>query len=276
MYITNQPKVAQIAEKAGVDRIFIDMEFIGKDERQGGLDTVKNHHTIDDIKNIKKTISKAELLVRVNPIHDELPFYPSSKDEIDRSIEAGADILMLPFFHTVEEVKQFVEIVNGRTKVCLLLETPESANLIDDILEIPGIDMIHIGLNDMHLAMGMDFMFELLANGMVEEWMKKIQAKGIMCGFGGIAGLDKGMLPGAMVLKEHYRLGSQMVIVSRAFCNTDIIKDLNEVKNVFQKGIKELRELESECKQESNKYFEDNHNKVVECVRNIVENKKTK
>ena len=41
MYITNQPAVARIAEDAGVDWIFVDMEFIGKDKRQGGLDTVQ-------------------------------------------------------------------------------------------------------------------------------------------------------------------------------------------------------------------------------------------
>ena len=49
MYITNQPDVAQIAEAAGVDRIFVDMEYIGQFERQGGMDTVQSHHTIDDI-----------------------------------------------------------------------------------------------------------------------------------------------------------------------------------------------------------------------------------
>ena len=52
MYITNRPEIAQIAESAGVDRIFVDMEFIGKDIRQGGMDTVQSHHTIEDIKNI--------------------------------------------------------------------------------------------------------------------------------------------------------------------------------------------------------------------------------
>lgn len=46
MYITNRPEVAHIAESAGVDRIFIDMEFIGKGLRQRGMDTVQNHHTI--------------------------------------------------------------------------------------------------------------------------------------------------------------------------------------------------------------------------------------
>ena len=56
MYITNNPITAQIAQKAGVDRIWIDMEYIGKDKRQGGMDTVKNHHTIDDIKKAEQIL----------------------------------------------------------------------------------------------------------------------------------------------------------------------------------------------------------------------------
>lgn len=54
MYITNRPEIAQIAEAAGVDRIFVDMEYIGKDARQCGLDTVQSRHTISDIHAIKK------------------------------------------------------------------------------------------------------------------------------------------------------------------------------------------------------------------------------
>ena len=39
MYITNKPWVAKIAEEAGVDWIFIDMEYLDKAVRQGGMDT---------------------------------------------------------------------------------------------------------------------------------------------------------------------------------------------------------------------------------------------
>lgn len=270
MYITNKPEVARIAEDAGVDWIFIDMEFIGKDSRQGGLDTVQNHHSIKDVKNIRKAITNAKLLVRVNPIHDALSNYPSSKDEIDATIEAGADILMLPFFKTVEEVKTFINLVNGRAKTLLLVETVEAANLMDEILEVPGIDMIHLGLNDMHLELGMKFMFELLANGTVERLGEKIKAKGIPFGFGGIATLDGGALSGSMVLKEHVRLGSSMVIVSRSFCNTDVITDLDEVQKVFKKGIKEIRDLETDLKNKSSEYFEKNRLEVINAVTRIV------
>lgn len=269
MYITNKPAVAEIAEQAGVDWIFLDMEFIGKDARQGGLDTVQNHHTVKDVASIKAAVKKAKVLVRVNPIHEALPDYPSSKDEIDATIKAGADIVMLPFFKTVEEVKQFISFVNGRAKTLLLMETVEAANLVDEILEVPGIDMIHLGLNDMHLELGMKFMFELLANGTVEKLGNKIKAKGIPFGFGGIATLDGGALPGSMVLKEHVRLGSSMVIVSRSFCNTDVVTDLNEVKRIFDTGISGLRALEKEASQAGVAYLEDNRKAVVAAVNKI-------
>lgn len=269
MYITSKPAVAQIAETSGVDWIFLDMEFIGKDARQAGLDTVKNHHTVKDVANIKAGLKTAKVLVRVNPIHEALSDYPSSQDEIDAVIKAGADIVMLPYFKTVKEVRQFVDCVGGRAETCLLLETAEAAVLLDDILEVPGIDMIHIGLNDLHLALGMRFMFELLANGIVEKLGEKIKTKGIPFGFGGIATLDGGALPGSMVLKEHVRLGSSMVIVSRSFCNTDIITDLNEVKRIFDVGISGLRDLEKEASQAYPAYLEENRKAVVAAVNRI-------
>lgn len=270
MYITNRPEIACIAENAGVDWIFVDMEFIGKDSRQGGLDTVQNHHTVEDVVNIRATVNKAEVLVRVNPIHERMANYPSSEEEINAVIKAGADIVMLPFFKTVEEVERFIKYVGGRAKVCLLVETPEAALLLEHIVEIPGIDMIHLGLNDMHLALGMKFMFELLADGSVDKWISIIRDAGIQYGFGGLASLNGGAVPGRMILKEHYRLGSQMVIVSRAFCNTDKMTDLNEVREIFTQGIADIRNLESEMGTMSQEDFLNNHKAVCEAVAEIV------
>ena len=272
MYITKRPEIARIAEEAGVDWIFVDMEFIGKDARQGGLDTVQNHHTVEDVKNVKAAVTKAKVLVRVNPIHEVMVDYPSSEDEINATIEAGADIVMLPFFKTIAEVERFIRIVDGRAKTCLLVETPEAALLLDDILNVDGIDMIHLRLNDLHLALGMKFMFELLSDGTVDRLASKIKAKGIPFGFGGVATLTGGAMPGSMVIKEHYRLGSSMVIVSRSFCNTDKITDLEEVRRIFQTGIADIRQLESEADRAAN-YFINNHRAVINSVKDIISNK---
>ena len=246
MYITNKPEIALIAESAGVDRIFVDMEYIGKSERQGGMDTVQSHHTVDDIKRISEAISTAELLVRINPIHEVSADYGSSKEEIDAAIANGADILMLPYFKTVDEVKRFVELVDGRVKTMPLVETPEAVDNIDKILDL-NIDEIFIGLNDLSLGYGKKFMFELLADGTVEELCYKFRKKEIPYGFGGIAALGKGMLPAEYVICEHYRMESTCVILSRSFCHADIVTDINEIRDIFDKDIKEIRNFEQEC-----------------------------
>lgn len=264
MYITNRPQVAEIAYEAGVDRIFVDLETIGKSERQGGLDTVQSHHTIDDVDTIRKAF-KGELLVRSNHI------YEGSGDEINKIIENGADVVMLPYFKSVNDAAKFIDYVDGRAKTSLLIETPEAVNKLDGILELDGIDEIHIGLNDLHLAYGMKFMFELVSNGTVERLAEQVLSAGKKFGFGGIAGVGKGLIPAEMVIKEHYRLGSTCAILSRAFCNTDIITDLNKIREIFINGIKAIRDVESECQVHLD-FFKSNQVSFIRNVNSIVEN----
>lgn len=273
MYITNRVDVAKIAEKAGVDRIFIDMEYIGKSERQGGMDTVQNHHTLDDISKIKKILTTAKLMCRINPIHNETDVYGSSREEIDSAIESGADILMLPYFKTVQEVRLFIEMVKKRVKTVLLIETPEAVEAIEDILKVDGIDEVFIGLNDLSIAYGKNFMFELLADGTVERLCLKFKQKGIPYGFGGIAALGSGTLPSEYIIKEHYRLGSTCTILSRSFCNVSKIGNIDIVRSIFEKGICEIRQLEDECEKYSS-YFRENEALVTERVRLVCEEMK--
>ena len=268
MYITNKPDVALIAETAGVDRIFVDMEYIGKAKRQGGMDTVQSHHTIKDIKAIRNVVKKAELIVRVNPIHEASENEMSSKDEIEAAIDAGADLLMLPYFKTAKEVKTFVELVGGRVKTMPLVETPEAVEAIDEILNIKGIDEIFIGLNDLSLGYGKKFMFELLTDGTVEKLCLKFKFAGIPYGFGGIASPGKGMLPSEYIIKEHYRLGSTCVILSRSFCNTNKMDHLEEIASVFINGIREIRSLEQEYEKYSN-YFRENEHMIAQKIQRI-------
>ena len=189
MYITNNLDVALIAQKYGVDRIWIDLETLDKEKRQDGIDTVKSHHSIEDIKTIKPHLSTSEMLVRVNH------WYADSPAEINAVIEAGADIIMLPYWKTLHEVQSFIKAVNGRCKTTLLLETKEAVDIIDDVLELDGIDEIHIGLNDLHLSYGLDFMFELLTNGTVERLCLRFAERKIPYGFGGIARIGDGAVP---------------------------------------------------------------------------------
>lgn len=69
------------------------------------------------------SFSKSKLLVRINPLYD------GSKKEIDKVVDGGADIIMLPWFHTQDEAKKFVDLVDGRAKTILLVETTNAEKI---------------------------------------------------------------------------------------------------------------------------------------------------
>ena len=264
-YITNRPDVALVAEKYGVDRIWIDLETRGKEERQHNLNTVKSKHSISDITQIKPLLSKAEMMVRVNS------WYEGSQAEIDSVITAGADVIMLPYWKTVQEVASFIGAVHGRCKTSLLLETREAVECVDEVLRMDGIDEIHIGLNDLHLSYGMSFMFEPLANGIVEVLCNKFRQASIPYGFGGIARLGDGALPAEKVIMEHYRLGSTRAILSRSFCDTSKVDSIEEIDNIFRENMEKLREYEFSMANVTQEEFVRNKVEVAKKVNEIAE-----
>lgn len=111
--------------------------------------------------------------------------------------------------------------MNGRAKIYLLVETSQAVDHLDEILEIPGIDEIHIGLNDLGICYNKKFLFESLTDGTVDQICAKVRKKQIPYGFGGIGApgrvfcADKPKVPADNLIGEHYRLRSTRVILSR-------------------------------------------------------------
>lgn len=215
MILASTPEDAVSAQAAGVDRVFFDLEYIGKAERQRGRDTVKYHNDINDIPKLREVVTSSDLLVRTNPIH------AYSSTEVEKAIAFGADILMLPMAMDKHDVETYTQLVDGRAKVCIMIETAAAMARLDDILEVKGVDELFIGLNDLHISLGLNFMFEPLAGGLVDYIAEKCNRKGMPFGFGGIARIGDGMLPADMILGEHVRLGSMSVILSRTFKGGD-------------------------------------------------------
>ncbi len=240
MYLTNRPEIAAVAQWSGVDRIFVDLEQLGKTERQGHMDSVQSQHSLDDVSAIRNILDQSELLVRVNPIHS------GSAEEINQVITRGADIIMLPMFTTKSEVEIFIKLVGGRARTMLLLETKAAYENIHEILTCSGIDEVHIGLNDLHLCYDLDFMFELVSNGVVEDICEILREKQISYGFGGIGRIGYGLLPAEQILCEHVRLGSGAVILARAFLDTTDGTDMSEEELLqhFSSGVNMLRNYE--------------------------------
>lgn len=212
MFITNCPDTAHMAVQAGIDRIFLDLEHMGKELRQQGRNTVISRHCFEDITILRRALPDTEMLVRTNPMHNGL------KQEVEEVIARGADVVMLPMFTHPAEVEAFIGYVNGRARVSLLLETPQAMIRLPTLLKLEeSIHEIYVGLNDLHIGLGLKFMFECVASGLIDNISGQVLASGIRFGFGGVGRLGTGIAPAEMVLSEHVRIGSSMVILSRAF-----------------------------------------------------------
>ena len=214
MLVTNAPDIASEAVRAGVDRVFVDLEITGKVERQRGRSTIISGHTIDDVRAVRPVVPKGRLLVRIDPPG------PGLRAQVDEVVRAGADIVMLPYFTSVEEVRAFVDALAGRATALLLVETAAALARIGPILAVEGVDEIHVGLNDLHRSLGLSFMYEIVASGLLDLVATHVRECGrkVRFGFGGGALLDaKHPVAPADVLREHARLGSSMIILSRTF-----------------------------------------------------------
>lgn len=265
MILAADPLSVMDAQRAGVDRIFYDLEWIGKNERQHGRNTVISNNDIENIPAVRKILNKSELLVRTNPIH------AYSQAEVDKAIAYGADILMLPMVMDQHDVEQYVRMVNGRAKICIMIETAAAMARLDKILAVPGVDELFIGLNDLHISMGLTFMFELLSDGLVEYIAEKCNKVGMPFGFGGIARIGEGDLPSDYILGEHVRLGSTSVILSRTFKGVvGVDKNAHQI-NLGDEVEKVRRRLEDINKWDENLY-EENRIRIVQAVDKIVNN----
>lgn len=270
LYITKDPAVGQVAQRAGVDWIFVDMEYRGKLDRQANRDTVISAHTLEDVHVMRQAVSTSQLMVRINPWGEWSPA------EIGGVVQAGADIVMLPFFSTAAEVAAFIGEVDGRAKTCLLLETMAGIAALDEILAVPGIDFVHIGLNDLHIERETTFMFEFLADGGVDAIATKLRAAGIAFGFGGMARIGSLVPPAERILAEHFRLGSTGVILSRSFCHPSQVTGDEAFEAMFKTEVAKVRSEEQRLAQADAVFFERNRLQLIDEVAQVVRQMKEK
>lgn len=211
MFITADPEIALHAEDCGVELIFIDMEIRGKAERQGHLDTHKAAHSLSDVAALAPLLTRAELMVRINP-----PWEGTPQEAVD-AIRSGAKRLMLPMFRQAAEVAAFKR-ASGLTPVTLLVETSAAMARLPTILPLlDSADRVHFGLNDLSLEMQLNFLFEVIGGRLLDGPAALCREAGVSFGIGGVGRVGEGNLPADWILGEHARLGSDWVILSRAF-----------------------------------------------------------
>ena len=209
MMIVNDPGIARYAYDSGVARLFVDLEYMGKDIRQKGLDTWKSKQTVQDVTRIREAVPEGHLLVRINPLHD------GTASELEDVLARGADSVMLPMFQSCEDLARFLDLLADRAEAVPLVETAAALSAVPRICETLPLTRLHIGLNDLHLDMNLNFMFQPVADGTLEEAAQSLRSHDVSFGIGGIARASEGVVSPEYLLGEHVRLGSDAAILSR-------------------------------------------------------------
>jgi len=211
--ITADPGLAADADAAGVNRIGVDFEHLGKAERQAGHDTRISRHGWSDLAAIAGAVRQAAVFARLNPVHS------GTADEVERALGLGASVLMLPCFATAGEVEQFLCCVRGRARVVILVELAAAVMRIREILAVEGIDEVMLGLNDLHLQFRVGNHFEVLASPVVDMLASEVRSKGLSLAVGGVGRVGDTTLPvrADLVLAQYPRLGATGAWLARSF-----------------------------------------------------------
>lgn len=270
IFITAQPDIAAHADRAGVEQVMVDLEHIGKDERQGHVDTHKSVATVAEVPGVAAALTEAELMVRINPLG------PHSRAEIETVLASGAQRLMLPMFRDAREVATFRNLVGMRVPITLLVETPAAlAGVASYLPLLAQTDRIHFGLNDLTLAMGYHFVFEPLARGDIDMAARACSEAGVAFGIGGVGRAGQGEVPPDLILGEHVRLGSSWAILSRAFRgsapNAATLQSEMDMKLELQK----LGDIEMMHRSKGPTAVEENRKTFVEAVERVAHAKAT-
>lgn len=159
------PGIGQILKAAGAEYLVLDMEHTG--------------FSFDTVRQVVRYCQAADL-----PIVVRVP--SQQRHHVSRALDTGADGIMVPIVSSVEQAKAVLDAAkywpdgtrgvalglgherfamrsepllarfaeqNARTAIILQIEDPRGAAAADQIVALPGVDMLWLGHNDLSVAL---------------------------------------------------------------------------------------------------------------------------
>jgi 2-keto-3-deoxy-L-rhamnonate aldolase RhmA len=237
---TSDPAMARAADIAGIDRVGVDLEHLGKQERQAHRGTWISPHREEDLDTLRPALSRAKLFARTNRIN------PDSEREIESVLARGAQVLMLAMAMDAREAEQFVRLIDGRATIVLLIEHIDAVRNAESIASVDGVDEVHVGLNDLAISLGLANRWKTLTGDLMLECGKSVRRAGRRFGFGGIgrAKDDTLPIPGDLVYAEYARTGATAALVARSFF-PETCTDLTSEVLRARRRLEEWRNVDS-------------------------------
>jgi 2-keto-3-deoxy-L-rhamnonate aldolase RhmA len=210
---TADPEVAAAADAAGIDRIGLDLESRGKASRQAGRGAWMSPHVEGDLSAVRSVLGSAQLFVRVDPLG------PGTLDQAERVVGRGAQVVMVPMVEDPGGLGDLAAAVAGRARLVALVETATGVDRIAQIAAVPGVDELHLGLNDLSLSLGLANRFAVLAHDASAVVAAAARAARIPFGVGhiGCAHDDRLPVPADLVYAQLPRLGATATLLGRSF-----------------------------------------------------------
>ena len=212
--VTDDADLAAEADAAGVQRIGIDLERLGKAGRQAEHPQARiSSHVLEDLERLAPRLTRAKLFCRLDPPH------PGTGEQIERALGLGAGVLMLPYFAEAADAARFLELVDGRAETVLLVETAPAAWRVELLAALDGLDEVMVGLNDLSWNMGVSNRFSLLASPLMQALATAVRAAGRRFSAGGLGRWDDDDLqsPPDLIYAQYPRLQAQGAWLARSF-----------------------------------------------------------
>ncbi len=202
LLFTTDPTLALRAEQAGIDGFIVDWESKGKSERQQGCDMEVNADTAEDVARVASAVG-GPVTVRINALG------PDTAAEVGLALACGARGLMLPMAKSVTDVKDFLDIVDGRARTIVQIETQPLVEEMDELSTL-GWDAAYIGLHDLMLSRRAASMWEAVLDGTVERVFRALAGRAV--GFAGAT-----VMRFTRILQELARLDASLTFLRRSF-----------------------------------------------------------
>jgi hypothetical protein len=273
IFCTSSPEVALFVLNAGADRVFIDLEITGKAARQKNKSAVTGH-SIDQIGPMA-AVCADKLYIRV----DGFGFEALEQAKKLHS-HSGAGII-IPMFKRSDDLIIFKKISNN-LKIVGLAETAAALENLESILDTGILKEVHVGLRDLAIDMGYNFLFELLLHPLVVRASLVCAQRGVPFYIGGIAPLGCGLIPPEVLLPVYFMLNSCGSFMSRDFGaaasdmaqlndlgKKDNLKSaIEQIKNNYKKIISQVTDRPFADKISYLKSFKDNFSRYLQEIKN--------
>lgn len=231
LFTTDVELASKAEQSGGVHSLIVDWEQLGKQQRQAGSDFSINDDSAADVARLAEQTA-LPVTVRVNPVN------PNTEEEVEKALQAGAQVLMLPQAQSPSEVAEFIDVVGDRAQTLIQIETQR---LVDRCEELRSLDwnFAHIGLNDLKISRNGDWLWEPLYDGTIEHVCRTLSGRNI--GFGGATIIGGGHpIPFIHLLREMVRLDSGMCILRRTFKSDMEGRDMEAEMDVFEAKLAAL------------------------------------